>query len=126
MHISKFQPVKLALSIVAVITLSFGISGCATTSIDAKNATAIVDVRTADEYAQGHLQGSVNIDVEQPDFQSQIQTLDKSGSYIVYCHSGRRAGIALDEMTQLGFKHVVNAGGIDQAAQSTGLAIVTN
>jgi phage shock protein E len=126
MHKSKVSLIRAVLAGVTAIALAVGVAGCATQSIDAKSATAIIDVRTADEFNQGHLQGAVNIDVEQPSFQNQVTMLDKNGSYIVYCHSGRRAGIAMDEMTQLGFKHVVNAGGIDQAAQSTGLAVVNN
>jgi len=114
----------IAAATLAVVLL--GVAGCTSTHIDPKTATAIIDVRTALEYSEGHLQGAINIDVEQPSFASEVSSLDKMGSYILYCHSGHRAGIALDEMTQMGFKHLENAGGIDQAAQSTGLPVVVN
>jgi rhodanese-related sulfurtransferase len=47
-----------------------------------------------------------------------------AGTYVVYCHSGRRAGIALEQMTDMGFKNVTNVGGLDAAATATGLPIV--
>jgi phage shock protein E len=81
-------------------------------------------VRTADEYAAGHLQGAINIDVEGSDFATEVGKLDTAGTYVLYCHSGRRAGIALDQMTGMGFKNVTNLGGLDAAATATGLPIV--
>jgi rhodanese-related sulfurtransferase len=86
--------------------------------------TSVIDVRTADEYAAGHLQGAINIDVEGSDFATEVGKLDTAGTYVLYCHSGRRAGIALDQMTGMGFKNVTNLGGLDAAATATGLPIV--
>ena len=87
-------------------------------------ATAIIDVRTAAEFSAGHLEGAVNIDVESAQFTDQISALDESGTYFIYCHSGRRAGIALDQMKQLGFSQVTNLGGLNDAASKTGLAVI--
>ena len=103
------------------------LTGCASTSIDASKYDAIVDVRTPLEFAEGHLKGAINVDVEAPNFIANIERLNKSGDYILYCHSGRRAGIALDEMKQDGFTgEIVNAGGYEEASSATGLPIVTN
>lgn len=102
----------------------FGLTGCAPDNIDLGSVTSLIDVRTAGEYAQGHLEGAVNIDVESGDFTERVNQLDKSGKYLIYCHSGRRAGIAVDDMKALGFTDVTNIGGINDASSSTGLPIV--
>jgi rhodanese-related sulfurtransferase len=111
----------------AIVLASLTLSGCAPASYNVKKYAAIIDVRTIDEFATGHLQGAVNMDVESPDFATQISALDKSKDYLLYCHSGRRAGLAIDQMKTAGFTgELANAGGIADATTSTGLPIVTN
>ncbi|MFM6977977.1 MAG: rhodanese-like domain-containing protein [Micrococcales bacterium] len=119
---SKFF--KILLGMVASIGLLIGLTGCASQSVDMAKVTSVIDVRTAGEYAQGHLQGAVNIDVEANDFSDRVAQLDKAGTYLVYCHSGRRAGIATDNMHAMGFTDVTNIGGINDAASTTKLSIV--
>ncbi len=118
---------KLFKSVAALITamgLIFGLAACASESLDMTKVTSVIDVRSAGEYAAGHLDGAINIDVEANDFATEVGKLDTAGTYVVYCHSGRRAGIALDQMTSMGFKNVTNVGGLDAAAAATGLPIV--
>jgi len=115
--------IKLALAALFVV-LTATVAGCSANSVDASNAT-IIDVRTAAEYAQGHLQGAVNIDVQSAGFANQIAALPKDGTYLVYCQSGVRAGQAKTIMNQAGFSHVTNLGGIQAASSATGLPIVT-
>jgi rhodanese-related sulfurtransferase len=75
--------------------------------------TTVVDVRTPAEFAAGHLANAVNIDVQSADFGQRIAALDKGTSYALYCHSGNRSGVALQQMRSAGFAHVVDlAGGI--------------
>ena len=82
-------------------------------------------MRTPEEFSAGHLMGAINVNVEGADFATQMEQFDKSKNYIVYCHSGRRAEIAIDWMKQNGFTgNLINAGGIADATGSTGLAIV--
>ena len=110
-----------------VLAATFALTACAPTSepITVDSNTIVIDVRTPAEYSEGHLDGAVNIDVEAPDFSSKVGTLDHAGDYVIYCHSGRRAGIALTNMQSLGFTGTLtNAGGIDEAAAATGLPIV--
>jgi rhodanese-related sulfurtransferase len=73
----------------------------------------IIDVRTPEEFDAGHLTGAVNVDVQAADFHERMQGLEKTGSYVVYCRSGSRAGAAADMMLDMGFTDVVNAGGFD-------------
>nr|WP_243861088.1 rhodanese-like domain-containing protein [Cellulomonas uda] len=103
------------------------LAGCTTTPADVEidADTIVIDVRTAAEYDAGHLEDAVNYDVQSPGFAAQVATLDPEGSYVVYCRSGNRAGVAVDHLEDLGFDDVHNAGGLDDAARATGLDVVS-
>ena len=118
---------KLFKSVAALITamgLVFGLTSCAPEKIDMGTVTFVIDVRTQAEYQSGHLQGAINMDVNEANFTETLGKLDYHKTYVVYCHSGRRAGIAKDLMAKEGFANVINAGGIDEASAATGLPIV--
>ena len=85
----------------------------------------VLDVRSAGEYFGGHIEGAINIDVEGMTFDGDIAALDKSKTYAVYCHSGRRSGIAVGKMAEAGFKSLFNLDGGIQAWQAAGLPLVT-
>jgi rhodanese-related sulfurtransferase len=74
------------------------------------DARIVIDVRTPQEFAAGHLAGAQNVDVEAADFASRIASLDKGAPYLVYCHSGRRSAIAAAEMATAGFTDIVDGG----------------
>ena len=80
----------------------------------------LVDVRNADEYAAGHVEGAQSIPLESGDFDAGVEGRDRDATYVVYCASGRRAGIAVERMTQLGFTDVHNAGGLEDVADVVG------
>ncbi len=71
----------------------------------------VLDVRTPEEYAAGHLAGAVNIDLESADFSERIDELDPKSSYDVYCRSDNRSGVAVEEMVDDGFVDVVHLDG---------------
>lgn len=77
----------------------------------AKEGARILDVRTPDEFASGHLEKAENIDVNAADFASRMGALDKSLPWAVYCHSGNRSGIAVEAMVAAGFTDVVHLDG---------------
>lgn len=114
----------IVLTLILAIGATVGLTACAAEPIDMTKVTAVIDVRSGQEYASGHLEGAINMDVESANFAQQIASLDKNGSYVLYCHSGRRAGIALDTMKAAGFTNVVNAGGYQDASNATKLPIV--
>ncbi len=66
----------------------------------------VLDVRTADEFNEGHIKGAINIDIRQPDAFSKIDKLDHNAKYIVHCRTNHRSKIAVDHMVQSGFKTV--------------------
>ena len=82
----------------------------------------IVDVRTPEEFAAGHLQGAVNLDVSASTFDSQISALDKDVVYAVYCRSGNRSTIAVGKMSDAGFTNLFNfnKGGFAELAAAGG------
>lgn len=77
----------------------------------AKPGTVVLDVRTPSEYAEGHLQGAMNIDVNAADFTTRVNQLDKDKAYAVYCRSGNRSGAALKIMKDAGFTQVQHLDG---------------
>jgi rhodanese-related sulfurtransferase len=84
----------------------------------------VLDVRTAAEFAEGHLENAINIDVEGGQFDAGIAQLDKTKTYAVYCRSGRRSGNAVEKMSSAGFTSLfnLNAGIIDW--QNQGFPVV--
>ena len=66
----------------------------------------LVDVRTAEEYMEGHIPGSLNINVKDTvNFPISVdEQLDKSCKIAVYCRSGRRSRTAADMLVKRGFK----------------------
>ena len=84
----------------------------------------IIDVRTPAEFASGHIDGAVNIDVSAPDFTEQIAELDPAKTYAVYCRSANRSAVATDYMAQQGFGSVYDLTGGIIAWQSAGLPVV--
>jgi len=66
----------------------------------------IIDVRTPEEFAQGHIQGAVNYNVQGPDFANQIMGLDPAGVYAVYCRSGNRSQPAVTQLSNVGINSI--------------------
>lgn len=65
----------------------------------------ILDVRTPDEYAEGHIEGAINLDwLNSEVFNEGEAKLDKSKNYYIYCRSGRRSNAAATKMQTDGFK----------------------
>ena len=88
-------------------------------------ASVVIDIRTAAEFAEGHVQGAINLDVESGAFQAKLSSLDRSMGYALYCRSGRRSAIAAELMATAGFTEVRDLGELETAAQSLGLPIIT-
>ena len=78
------------------------------TSWGADTNFAVLDVRTAGEYAASHITNAVNIDYYAADFSTQLDALNKNQVYLIYCASGNRSGNAHDTMLGLGFHEVYN------------------
>jgi rhodanese-related sulfurtransferase len=88
-------------------------------------APIVIDVRSATEFAVGHVQGAINLDIDNGSFQAKLSSLDNSVGYALYCRSGRRSAIAAELMATAGFTEVRDLGALETAAQSLGLPIIT-
>ena len=91
---------------------------------DMGDRLTIIDVRTPEEFAAGHIDGAVNLDLEGGQFSTLIVDLPKNEAYLVYCHTGRRSALAADTMAKAGFTDVRDMGGIADW-QSAGYPVVT-
>jgi len=109
----------------ATVAAVVALSGCssdssAVTTVDATELVevaqdpdvVVLDVRTPQEYAEGHVPGALNIDISSPTFTQEIEALPKDSAYVVYCRSGNRSAQAADQMADAGFGEVydVDAG----------------
>ena len=77
-------------------------------TIIAEGKTVIVDVRTAEEFKEGHIKGAKNIDVMSDDFEAQLAKLDKTQPTLVHCQAGGRSSRALKTFEKLGFTQVIH------------------
>lgn len=76
--------------------------------IEQNSDSVVLDVRTPEEFVEKRIRGAFNIDIYSPDFQSEIDKLDRSKSYYIYCRSGSRSFHAGLYMAQQGFTKIFN------------------
>lgn len=121
---SIFKPFALLLAVVAILTAASCQQASANNELkviefkqklESTTDKVLLDVRTPEEYAEGHLAGSLNIDWNGDAFDAGVAKLDKSKPVFVYCRSGRRSAAAASAMRQMGFKQVYEMkGGIEE------------
>ncbi len=81
--------------------------------LEKQKNVVILDVRTPQEYAAGHLKNATLLNKYEPDFEAKIQALDRTQPYLVYCAAGGRSGETFQLMKQLGFEQVYDAKGFE-------------
>ena len=84
----------------------------------------ILDIRTPEEFRDGHIEGAVNVDFRSENFGKQIDRLDRNKTYFVYCRTGNRSYDALNLMGPIGFRSIVRLAGDINGWKSAGLPIV--
>lgn len=142
-------PSRVSAAVTTTLALSWALAGCAgsgsadgtvaATTVDGVKhlgvkgfaalagapTTVVLDVRTPEEFAAGHLPGARDVDFRSVDFDAQLATLDKRATYAVYCHSGNRSGQALQRMQAAGFTQVADLDGGVTAWTQAGNSLVT-
>ena len=73
----------------------------------------ILDVRRADEFAEGHIPGAINVANESIGAEEIPELPDKAQLILVYCRSGRRSKEASEKLVELGYTNIVEFGGIN-------------
>lgn len=86
----------------------------------------ILDTRSSTEYATGHLIQSEFYNYSAADYWEQIKKLDKTKTYLLYCHSGGRSGKTLKFMKENGFKEAHNLKGGIVSWKRAGYPVVTD
>jgi phage shock protein E len=147
---------RLIAAVAATFALVTGAAGCSETAQDALSVTAgptanvapevgsslspaefaaaaqrpdtvVLDVRTPEEYAEGHLEGAVLVDLQDTGrFAAEVAELDPGRSYAVYCRSGNRSAVAMGYLAQVGFSSYFDLGGGIGAWVDAGGVVVTD
>ena len=106
------------------VAVPFGLVEPATAAALAQDdSITVIDVRTPEEYADGHIEGATLIDFYEPTFAEQLAELERDGTYLLYCRSGNRSGQAASIMDELGFDQVYDMRGGVVAYGSAGLPL---
>lgn len=71
----------------------------------------LIDVRTAKEYEEGHINGAENIDFLKDDFLLEFEKFNKEKPIYIYCRSGNRSGKAAVQLSKMGFSNIVDLEG---------------
>lgn len=122
------MPRTTLFAVLLALLAALGLAGCSTpepasaSTLDVA-AAVVIDVRTPEEYATGHLEGALLLDITAGELEAALPQLDPAATYLVYCRSGNRAGAAVELMRAAGFTDVTNLGSVDDAARATGLAV---
>lgn len=85
----------------------------------------VLDVRTPEEFSEGHLEGAIAIDFYDPSFADEIAGLDPTVPYLIYCRSGNRSGQTTELMRQLDFEDVTEIDGGIVSWQGAALPLAT-
>lgn len=119
------EPLADAASVATDGSPSFGLVSPGQAAVLAEDpAVTVVDVRTPEEFADGHLEGAELIDFYDATFAAQLAELDPDGTYLLYCRSGNRSGQATAMMAELGFDRAYDLEGGVIAWDSQGQALV--
>jgi len=77
----------------------------------------LIDVRSASEYAEGHLDNSINLTVDTIGVNIEKLVSDKNTKIIVYCRSGNRSATAANTLINLGYKNVYDLGAMNNCSK---------
>lgn len=112
---------KLIRTLILTIGVAFASNACAQSYADVDVAAArtmaagkdvvILDVRTPEEFRQGHLSGAVLANINDPSFDAKVATIAKDKKVLVYCAAGGRSARASKIMSDKGWKKVTNMKG---------------
>jgi phage shock protein E len=83
-----------------------------------QSGVLVIDVRSKEEFAEGHLDGAINIEWDQTDALLAAIGSDRQREVVLYCRSGNRSGKSITELKSRGYTHLFNATGLE-ALQAT-------
>lgn len=89
-----------------------------------QGAFVLLDIRTVDEFRQGHIEGARLMDYYRPDFREKFASLDREATILMYCRSGNRSSHVLELADQLGFRNIYDLRGGILAWKKNGRPLV--
>jgi len=110
---------------IIIFTIVLGVlTAAASAAGNGNTAALIIDARTEAEWDEGHLESAVLIPYDR--IAQGITTFapDKNTEIYLYCRTGRRSGIALETLKNIGYSHLSNLGSLENAAKELGKPIV--
>lgn len=81
--------------------------------LDSESGIILVDVRTLDEYNEGHIPNAILLPVDSIADEAETIIPNKDATYFVYCRSGNRSATASAQLAQMGYKNIYDLGGIN-------------
>ena len=121
------KKLKGLIIVLSILLSLFGLTACgdddnnsyeqitpeqAKTIMDAESDYIIIDARTDEEFAEGHIENAILIPEYEIAQRAEKELPDKDQLILVYCRSGRRSKIASEELVKLGYANVKEFGGI--------------
>ncbi|SKB06406.1 Rhodanese-related sulfurtransferase [Prosthecobacter debontii] len=76
-----------------------------------KSEVTVLDVRTEEEFKEGHIKGAKNVDIMSKDFAQKLAQLDKTKPVLVHCQAGGRSTRSLPKLEQAGFNEIYHLKG---------------
>jgi rhodanese-related sulfurtransferase len=110
----KLIPTLLAFALVTFTSLATAdevkhVKSKEAAAIVAKGDVIVLDVRTPDEYSEGHIEGAKNIDfLDDAKFKAEAAKLDKTKTYLVHCQAGGRSTKSLKTLQELGINNLIH------------------
>lgn len=117
------EPVALAEPAASVETAGGLVSPEQAAELAARDDVTVIDVRTAEEFAEGHLAGATLIDFYADTFADELAQLDPDETYLIYCRSGNRSGQTVPILAELGIDRVYDLDGGVVAWDGAGLPL---
>ena len=81
--------------------------------LDSAEGIILVDVRTPEEFRDGHIPGAILLPVDEISTNAETVIPDKEATYFIYCRSGNRSAAAADQLVEMGYENVYDLGGIN-------------
>ncbi len=81
--------------------------------LDSEEGIILVDVRTPEEYREGHIPGAILLPVDEIFANAEAVIPDKEETYFIYCRSGNRSATASSQLVEMGYLNIYDLGGIN-------------
>ncbi len=114
---------KALFTAVLAMTLVAGLTSCSPGKLDIEGVAAIIDTRSAEDFAKGHIVGAVNKTYATGDFIANSTDMVKNGKYYIYGTTEEEVGLACQELFDRGYTNLTNLGDYENAQRILPLGV---